>query len=244
MVEEGLGDLDLNQFLSGRELFKLGLNATAETAWNHRGSLAGIVIGAGLALAQGHAVLAQDGGPTDSENVTGFLGAAGVWLGKVVEKAAKNPLEVIVPMFGIGLTYGAGQAAWGTFRREAPVEPEDSPTFKQLLKVAVQNGMELEDPRQQKAFASTLAAFRIVPGGGDQMPFFEELWEEVRTIAPKEASEWTSAGVWLYVTLNLMEFASSMPVDATGKYAQYLVMAIAAGFTLQEMKKAILPSKR
>ena len=244
MAEEGLGKLDLNQFLSGRELFKLGLSATAETAWDHRGSLAGIVVGAGLALVQGHAVLAQDGDPTNSENVTGFLGEAGIWLGKIVEKAAKNPLEVIVPMFGIGLVYGAGQGLWRTIRREDPVPPEQNKAFKQILKVATQSGMELEEPSQKKALADTFSAFRMLPSGGEQAPFHEELWEEVKEIAPKEASEWMSAGVWLYVTLNLMESVSRMPADSTGKYAQYLVIAIAAGFTLQELKKAIIPSKK
>lgn len=215
-----------------------------EIAWDNRGRLVGLVAGAGLALAQGNAVLAQGGGPENPESVTGPLGQAGIWLGKVVERAAKNPLEVIVPMFGVGLTYGAAQGAWRTFRREAPVEPEQSSTFRQLLKVATQNGMELDDPRQQKAFANTLASFRIIPAGGEQAPFLEDLWEEVKTVSPKEASEWTGAGVWLYVTLNLMESASRMPADSSGKYAQYLVMAIAAGFTLQELKKAILPAKR
>jgi hypothetical protein len=244
MVEEGLGELDLKQFLSGRDLFKLGLSATAETAWDHRGNIAGALLGVGVvSLANAGPAFAQDGGP-GGENIVGPLGKVGIWLSKVVERAAKNPLEVIVPMFGIGLSYGTGQAIWKTIWRKAPVPPEQNPAFQQILKVASQAGLELEDTRQKKALADTFAAFRMLPSGGEQAPFHEDLWEEVKELAPEEAREWTSAGVWLYVALNLMESTSRMPVDTPGKYAQYLVIAIAAGFALRELKKAVTPSKK
>lgn len=75
MVEEGLGDLELNQFLSGRELFKLGLSATAETAWEKRGTIAGLLIPVALTgLTHGVAFAGseQDGvGALDPELIIG-----------------------------------------------------------------------------------------------------------------------------------------------------------------------------
>ena len=75
MVKEGLGDLNLNRFLSGRELFKLGLTATAETAWEKRGTIAGLLIPVALTgLTHGVAFAGseQDGnGGLDPELIIG-----------------------------------------------------------------------------------------------------------------------------------------------------------------------------
>lgn len=220
------------------------LQAVADITWDHRGHIAGAAIGTGLALGIGQGVVhAQGGGPGDSGSAVGPLGEVGVWLGEVIETAAKNPLEIMVPMCGVGLAYGTGQAIWRTIFRETPVEPEESPVFSQLLKTARSYGLELEDPKDRKALAKTLAAFRILPNGGEQVPFLEDLWGAVKVIASKEAREWTSAGVWLYITLHLMESVSRMP-DGPGKYGQYFMIAIAAGLCLEEMKQAVLPSRR
>lgn len=110
-MAEGLGELDLRNSFSVRNLAGEVPGAAGDFIWDNRGHIAGAVVGVGIGTLTTHgSVFAQDGGPgTNGEGIFGFLGSAA---SSVAEFAVNNPLKFYAAATTLGGLWGAGQAGY------------------------------------------------------------------------------------------------------------------------------------
>lgn len=181
-----------------------------------------------------------------ADGAGGAIGDSGIWVDNLLKRLAESPVQVIVPMMVVGYLYGGIQAFAKSVSesRNQQVPPEQSATFRNVIIPAARGqGMDLEDPDQVKALAKTMSALRVVPSG-EQPPFWSTLWERTKVFSQAEAGQWASSGVFLYITMVLMESINKIPPDSQGKWGIYAATAGAAYLTFNSFKEAIKPVKQ